>query len=78
MIQLKNVRKDFNQEMAIHDVSLSIQKGEIYGLIGPSGAGKSTLLRMMNLLERPTNGEVFVDGQSLINLSNTNLREARK
>ena len=78
MIQLKKVSKQFNNEMAIHDVSLTIQKGDIYGLIGPSGAGKSTLLRMMNLLERPTTGEVFIEGQSLTNLSNAKLREARK
>ncbi|ATP40302.1 ABC transporter [Solibacillus sp. R5-41] len=78
MIQLKNVSKKFNQEMAIHDVSISIQKGEIYGLIGPSGAGKSTLLRTMNLLERPTTGEILIEGQNLMHLSNGNLREARK
>ncbi|MEG0385372.1 MAG: ATP-binding cassette domain-containing protein [Solibacillus sp.] len=78
MIQLKTVSKKFNNEMAIQDVSLTIQKGDIYGLIGPSGAGKSTLLRMMNLLERPTTGDVFVVGKSLTNLSNAKLREARK
>lgn len=78
MIQLKTVSKKFNKEIAIREVSISIQKGDIYGLIGPSGAGKSTLLRMMNLLERPTTGEVFIEGQSLTNLSNAKLREARK
>ncbi len=78
MIQLKTVSKKFNNEMAIQDVSLTIQKGDIYGLIGPSGAGKSTLLRMMNLLERPTTGDVFIEGKSLTNLSNAKLREARK
>lgn len=66
------------QELAIRDVSITIQQGEIYGLIGPSGAGKSTLLRMMNLLEGPSSGEVCVEGRNLTDLSNKALREARK
>ena len=48
---------------AVQDVSLSIGKGEIFGIIGFSGAGKSTLVRCINLLERPTSGSVTVDGK---------------
>ena len=66
MIELQNVTKDFGegegQIHAVHDISLTIQDGEIFGIIGLSGAGKSTLVRCINLLERPTSGSVFVDG----------------
>lgn len=82
MIELSHISKDFetggNQVHAVKDVSLSIQKGEIFGIIGFSGAGKSTLVRCINLLERPTSGTVTVDGRSMTELSAGGLREARK
>ncbi|HEX5564426.1 MAG TPA: ATP-binding cassette domain-containing protein [Sporosarcina sp.] len=78
MITLHNVSKSFSFFQAIQSVSLSIEKGEIHGIIGASGAGKSTLLRLMNLLEVPDEGEVAVNGQTLTNLSGKQLRQARK
>jgi D-methionine transport system ATP-binding protein len=82
MIQLKNLYKSYNTEggkvEAVKDVTLNINKGEIYGIIGFSGAGKSTLVRCINLLERPTKGQVLVDGKDLITLSDKELRQERK
>ena len=82
MIELTHVSKDFGkgqQEVhAVRDVSLSIDKGEIFGIIGFSGAGKSTLVRCINLLERPTAGTVMVDNKDLTALSALELRQARK
>nr|WP_281253803.1 ATP-binding cassette domain-containing protein [Terribacillus aidingensis] len=62
---------------ALKDVSLRIKKGEIYGVIGFSGAGKSTLIRCTNLLERPTEGEVLIDGVDLTKLKKGQLRKER-
>ena len=82
MIELTHVSKDFGkgqQEVhAVRDVSLSIDKGEMFGIIGFSGAGKSTLVRCINLLERPTAGTVMVDNKDLTALSARELRQARK
>lgn len=63
---------------AVHPTSLTIEQGEIFGLIGFSGAGKSTLLRLINLLERPDGGRVLVDGQELTSLTSSQLRKARQ
>ena len=82
IIQLKHLTKRFgggeDEVRALEDVSIAIQPGEIFGVIGLSGAGKSTLVRCVNLLERPTEGEVIVDGQDMTRLSDRELREARK
>ena len=82
MIELNHISKDFDsgpqQVHAVRDVSLTIEKGEIFGIIGFSGAGKSTLVRCINLLERPTAGTVTVDGQELTALPARELRQARK
>lgn len=78
MIKLHDVSKSFGRFQAIKSVSLTIDKGEIHGIIGASGAGKSTLLRLMNLLEIPDDGEVEVNGQNLTNLSSKDLRQERK
>ena len=82
MIELKHICKTFDsgggEVEALKDVSLTIEKGEIYGIIGMSGAGKSTLVRCMNLLERPTSGEIWVDGQELEQMSAKDLRRARR
>ena len=72
MIKLVNVSKSFSQFKVIKSVSLTIDKGEVHGIIGASGAGKSTLLRLMNLLEIPDQGEVEVNGQKLTNLAAKN------
>jgi D-methionine transport system ATP-binding protein len=63
---------------AVKDVSLSVEDGDIFGVIGFSGAGKSTLVRCINLLERPDKGEVLVNGQDLMKLAPAELRAARK
>ena len=82
LIELQHIVKDFgagaNQVHAVQDVSLSIDRGEIFGIIGFSGAGKSTLVRCINLLERPNSGTVTVDGQLLTALAPKELRAARK
>ncbi|MCM3710682.1 methionine ABC transporter ATP-binding protein [Sporosarcina luteola] len=78
MITLHNISKSYSGYQAIQSVSLSIEKGEIHGIIGASGAGKSTLLRLMNLLESPDDGDVVVNHQMLTNLNSKQLRQARK
>lgn len=82
MIELTHISKNFasggRTVHAVQDVSLSIGKGEIFGIIGFSGAGKSTLVRCINLLERPTSGTVTVDGKEMTALSARELRQARK
>ena len=82
MIEFTHISKDFGsgEKMvrAVRDVSLAIQDGEIFGIIGFSGAGKSTLVRCINLLERPTNGTVVVDGKEMTTLSPKELRLARR
>ena len=82
MIELTHISKDFasggRTVHAVQDVSLSIGKGEIFGIIGFSGARKSTLVRCINLLERPTSGSVTVDGKEMTALSARELRQARK
>lgn len=83
MIVLENVSKVFKTEKnkklnAVNNVSLKIDKGSIYGIIGFSGAGKSTLVRCINLLERPTSGKVYLDGDELTSLSQKELRKTRK
>ena len=82
MIELKNVSKTFDSGTgevdALKNVSLTIEDGDIYGIIGMSGAGKSTLVRCINLLERPTSGEVIVNGEHLDTMSPSQLRAARR
>ncbi|WP_404448671.1 methionine ABC transporter ATP-binding protein [Sutcliffiella horikoshii] len=82
MITFKNVKKVYKsgeQEVhALDGIDLSIEEGEIYGVIGFSGAGKSSLLRCVNLLERPSSGEVLVGGTDLSKLSPPKLREAKR
>lgn len=82
MIELKNVSKVFSdgtQEIvAVDDVSLHIDEGEIFGIIGYSGAGKSTLVRTLNGLEQPTSGSITVAGKELSHLSGKQLRQSRQ
>lgn len=82
MIKLSNITKVFQQGnrsiQALNNVSLHVPAGQIYGVIGASGAGKSTLIRCVNLLERPTEGSVLVDGQDLTTLSESQLTKARR
>ena len=82
MIELKNITKTFETSSgrveALDNVSLTVEDGEIYGIIGMSGAGKSTLVRCINMLERPTDGQVIFDGVDLGSLSEKRLREVRR
>lgn len=82
MIEFKNVSKVFESKgkkvEALKNIQLSVEKGDIFGVIGFSGAGKSTLIRTINLLEYPTSGEILVDGQNLTELSENKLRAAKK
>ena len=82
MIELKHLGKIYSSASgsveALKDVNLTIADGEIFGIIGLSGAGKSTLVRCINLLERPTSGEVWVDGQNLTALSQKELLQMRR
>ena len=81
MIEIEHLTKTFpgpSAVTALSDVSLSIEDGEIFGIIGLSGAGKSTLVRCINLLERPTSGSVRVNGAELTKLSGRGLRKARQ
>lgn len=82
MIQLKGLSKAFQTKTqtvtAVDNVSLSIDEGEIFGIIGYSGAGKSTLVRLLNKLETATSGEVTIEGESVTSLKGQSLRRARQ
>ena len=81
MIEIRDVSKIYETKkrkvIGVDAVTLTIHKGDIFGIVGYSGAGKSSLLRCVNLLERPTSGEVLVDGVDLTKLSSSKLRQAR-
>ena len=82
IINISALNKTFKSKdssyKALDNISLSINKGDIYGLIGFSGAGKSTLLRMINALEIPDSGKIEIDGQDIVGLSDRKLRSIRK
>lgn len=82
MIQIKNLCKTYDgaagKVTALNNIDLTVNDGEIYGIIGMSGAGKSTLVRCINMLERPTSGDIVIDGVSMTSLSPAQLREARR
>ena len=82
MINIKNLSKKYESEkentLALNNINLNIEKGEIFGIIGPSGAGKSTLIRTINLLEKPTRGKIEINKRDLTNLSSKKLRNKRK
>lgn len=82
MYTLENLSKEFvgkeNTVEAVKNVNLTIEKGEIFGIIGFSGAGKSTLVRCLNLLEVPTSGKVIFNGKNLLEISQAELRKCRQ
>ncbi|WP_324760090.1 methionine ABC transporter ATP-binding protein [Sphingobacterium thalpophilum] len=82
MIQLNNISKSFKVKSkrieALKELSLSIGKGEIFGVIGASGAGKSTLIRCVNLLERPDTGQVIIENEDLMSMSSSDLMMKRR
>lgn len=82
MIRLENVYKRYETKgrpahVALDDVSLAVERGTIYGIIGRSGAGKSTLIRLLNLLERPSAGRVYLNGEDISAFRGTQLRQLR-
>lgn len=82
MIELKDISVSFYEKKkridAVKNVSIEINKGEVFGIVGYSGAGKSTLVRVINLLQEPTKGEITINGQSILSLRPKELREQRK
>src|SRR5690554_2828193 len=81
LIRFENVTKIYkgeNEVVALKNIDLTINDGEIFGIIGLSGAGKSTLVRCINLLETPDEGRVLVDGVDMMNLTRRELRQHRK
>ena len=82
VIEIKGLGKSFKSKngpvVALRDINLTVEKGDIFGIIGMSGAGKSTLVRCINLLERPTEGSVIFDGQDMCGLSSAELNRARR
>ena len=81
-IEIRNLTKNFeikgNKVVALSNINLSIEKGDIFGIIGMSGAGKSTLVRTVNHIEKPTEGSVLIDGVDLSSLSEKELRKKRR
>jgi D-methionine transport system ATP-binding protein len=82
MIEIKNLSKFFSTEngdfTAINDINLTIEDGDIFGIIGMSGAGKSTLIRCINLLEKPSEGKIIIDGQDITSLEGKDLLVLRR
>ena len=82
MIELQHLTKRFATQggtvIALNDINLTIRDGDVYGIIGMSGAGKSTLVRCINMLERPTGGQVLFEGKDLCRLNDRELRQARR
>ena len=77
VLQIKNIRKDFGQRTVLKDVNFNVHKGEVVSIIGSSGSGKSTLLRCINLLEKPTSGEIIFHDKDVVKneISLVKLRE---
>ena len=82
MIEIKNLEKIYPSKagdvVALKDINLTVEDGDIYGIIGLSGAGKSTLVRCINLLEKPTSGNVIIDGEDLTTVPTKRLLQIRR
>ncbi len=78
MISVKNLQKNFEGLEVLKDISVNINKGDVICVIGPSGSGKSTFLRCLNLLEKPTGGEIFFEGEELTGGKKTDLNRHRQ
>ena len=78
-IRLENVTKRFQSQdqevLALNNINLEIEAGEIYGIIGMSGAGKSTLVRSLNYLDRPSEGQIWIEGEELEALAKRSLEQ---
>ncbi|MBR6810212.1 MAG: ATP-binding cassette domain-containing protein, partial [Clostridia bacterium] len=82
MIQIKDLKKVYQvpggEVVALNGINLTIERGQIYGIIGMSGAGKSTLIRCINKLDTPTEGQVLINGQNVLAMSKADLRQTRR
>ncbi|MGO4439787.1 methionine ABC transporter ATP-binding protein [Rhizobium sp. RAF56] len=78
VVRLVNVKRSFGDTAALDGISLSVRKGEIFGIIGRSGAGKSTLIRCLNGLERPDSGEIRIEGRDIVGLAENELQPVRR
>ena len=77
MISITDITKSFGDLEVLKGISLTIEKGEVVSIVGPSGAGKTTLLQIMGLLDRPSSGEVLIDGRNVTNLKARELAKVR-
>jgi ABC-type polar amino acid transport system ATPase subunit len=77
VISVKQLTKYFGKNLVLDQISTTVEKGEVVAIIGPSGSGKSTFLRCLNLLETPTSGEIYINGQNILDRK-TNITEIRK
>lgn len=77
MIEVKNLKKEYDGVTPLNDVTVTINDGDVISVIGPSGTGKSTFLRCLNLLEKPTNGQIFLNGEE-ITAKGTNIKNVRQ
>lgn len=76
MLEIKNIKKSFNKLQVLKGISFNVENGEVVSIIGPSGCGKSTLLRCINLLEKPSSGNIVLDGVDIT--SKKNLTQVRQ
>ena len=72
MLEIKNIKKSFNKLQVLKGISFNVLDGEVVSIIGPSGCGKSTLLRCINLLEKPSSGNIILDGVDITNKKKSN------
>ena len=77
MLVVKNLKKNFGENQVLKGIDEHIKQGEVVCVIGPSGSGKSTFLRCLNLLEEPTSGEIYLDGEQ-INAEKTDINKVRQ
>ena len=82
LIEIRGLKKVYQvpggEVVALNGINLSIEKGQIYGIIGMSGAGKSTLIRCLNKLDTPTEGQILIDGQDILTMSGKQLMAMRR
>ncbi|MBQ6323708.1 MAG: amino acid ABC transporter ATP-binding protein [Bacilli bacterium] len=76
MLEVKGLKKDFGTKKVLKGIDLKVNKGDVIGIIGPSGCGKSTFLRCLNLLEKPTSGQIILEGDDIVD--NNNLEKIRR
>ena len=77
ILELSHLRKYFATQKAVDDISLTIEKGQIFGLLGPNGAGKSTLMNILGCLDSPTKGRYFLNGKDVSRMQDNDLAEVR-